>query len=47
MFTFNLYLQRSAAKSTDEIAPKIKSVNSPQEILAEPNQSEIAVLKLY
>lgn len=47
MFTFNLYLQRSAAKSIDEKAPKIQSVKSPQEVLAEPNQSEIAVLKLY
>lgn len=47
MFTFNLYLQKSAATSTDETALKIISVNSPRETLAAPNQSEIAVLKLY
>ncbi|CAG2217899.1 unnamed protein product [Mytilus edulis] len=31
----------STAESTDEKAPKIKSVNSPQEIVAEPNQPEL------
>lgn len=40
---FTLYWQESTAESTDEMVPKNESVNSPQEIVAEPNQPELEV----